>query len=59
MQKKWNNLKVTEKSKVNACRIGEGRTGQSNNPVGVIEDEEMLIIAADTSILNSERLNKD
>ena len=50
MRKKWNNLKVTAKSKVDACRIGEGRTGQGNNPAGVIEDEEMLIIAADRSI---------
>ena len=46
----WNNLKVTAKSKVDACHMGEGRTGQGNNPAGIIEDEEMLIITANRSI---------
>ena len=58
MREKWNNLKITAKSKVDACRIGEGRTGQGNNPAGVIEDEEMLIIAAHMSISNSERVRE-
>ena len=58
MRKKWNNLKVTAKSKVDACRIGEGRIGQGNNPAGIIEEEEMLIIAADRSISNSDRVRE-
>ena len=58
MQKKWNNSKVTAKSKVGACRIGEGRTGHGNNQPGIIEDEDMLIIAADWSISNSDRVKE-
>ena len=56
MRNKWNNF--TAKSKVYACRIGEGRTGQGNIPAGVIEDEHMLIIAADRSISNSDRVRE-
>ena len=59
MRRKWNNLKVTAKSKVDACRIGEGRTGQGNDPVSIIEDEEMLIIAADRSISNSDSVREN
>ena len=58
MQKKWNNFKVTAKSKVDSRRIGEGRTGHGNNPPGVIEDEDMLIIAADWSIADSDRVRE-
>ena len=54
MRKKWNNLEFTAKSKVDACRFGEGGTGHGINPAGVIEDEEMLIIAADRSNSNSD-----
>ena len=38
------------------CRVGEGRPGQGSDPAGVIEDEDMLIIAADRSISNSDRV---
>ena len=51
---KWNKLNVTAKSKVEACRVGEGKTGQCNNPAVVIEYEEMLIMAADRSTSNSD-----
>ena len=50
-------MKVTAKSKVDAC-IEEGRTGQGNNPAGIIEDEKMLIIAADRSISNFDRVRE-
>ena len=39
-------------------RIVERRTGQVNNPAGIIEDEEMLTIAADRSISNSDRVRE-
>lgn len=43
---------------MDACRFGEGRTNQVKNPEGVIEDEKMLIVAAERSISYSDRVRE-
>ena len=53
IRKKWTNLKLNAKSKVDAS-LREGRkTGGGTNTAGHVEDEEILIISADRSISDS------
>ena len=47
VKKKWNNLKLAAKSKVNASHREASRTGGGSNSAGVVEDVESLILSAE------------
>ena len=56
IRKKWNNLKLVAKSKVDASFREARKTGGGSNSSGIIDDEDMLILAADKNITNSDRV---
>ena len=56
IRKKWNNLKLAAKTRVDASFREAKRTGGGSNSTGIVDDEEMLIIAADKGITNSDRI---
>ena len=53
IRKKWTNLKLNAKSKVDASFREARKTGGGTNTAGHVEDEDMLIISADRSISDS------
>ena len=56
IRKKWNNLKLAAKTKVDASFREARKTGGGSNYSRIVDDEEMLILAADKSITNSDRI---
>ena len=50
IRKKWTNLKLNAKSKVDASFREARKTGRGTNTVGQVEDEDMQILSADRSI---------
>ena len=55
IRKKWNNMKLTAKTKVDASFREANKTGGGSNSSGIV-DSEMLILAADKGITNSDRI---
>ena len=53
LKKKWNNIKLTAKSHVDDSRREAMRTGGGQNAVGEVEEEQMLILAADKELTTS------
>ena len=53
IRKKWTNLKLNAKSKVDASFREARKTGGGTNTAGHVDDEDMLIISADRSISDS------
>ena len=53
IKKKWNNLKVTAKARVDNTRREVRRTGGGPNAAGEVEDEDALILAADKELSTS------
>ena len=53
VKKKWTNLKLNAKSKIDASSREARKTGRGTNTAGHVEDEDMLIISADRSISDS------
>ena len=49
IRKKWTNLKLNAKSKVDAS-LGKPKTGGGTNSAGQVEDEDMQILSANRSI---------
>ena len=58
IRKKWNNLKLAAKTKVNASFREERKTGGVSNTSGIVDDEEMLILAADNNLTKSDRIRE-
>ena len=58
IKKKWNNLKLAAKSKVDASFRESRRTGGGSNFSGIVEDDDKLILAADKSITNTDRIRE-
>ena len=56
IRKKWNNLKLAAKSKVDASFWGARNTRVGSNSSGIFDDEDMFILAADKNITNSDRV---
>ena len=57
IRKKWNNLKLVAKLKVDASFREARKTGGGSNSSGIIDDEEdILILAADKNLTNSDRV---
>ena len=56
IRKKWNNLKLAAKSKVDASFREARKTGGSSNTSGMIGDEDVLIVAADKRMTTSDRI---
>ena len=56
IRKKWNNLKLVAKSKVDASFREARKTGGGSNSSGIIDDEDILILAADKNLTNSDRV---
>ena len=50
LKKKWNNLKGAAKSHVDSSRRGARQTGGGPNVVGEIDDEAIVILAADKDL---------
>ena len=59
IRKKWTNLKLNAKSKVDASFREARKTGGGTNTAGHVEDEDMLIISADRSISDCRSGNRD
>ena len=57
IRKKWNNLKLTSKSKFDASKREVNKTGGGTNSAGVLEEDDALILDADKSISNTERIS--
>ena len=53
IRKKWTNLKLNAKSKVDASFREARKTGGGTNTAGHVDDEDMLIISADRNISDS------
>ena len=54
IRKKLNKLKLAAKSKVDASFREASKTGGCSNSAGIVDDEDMLILAGDKTITNSE-----
>ena len=55
-RKKWNNVKLAAKSKVDASFREARKTGGGSNTSGMIGDEDVLIVAADKRLTTSDRI---
>ena len=56
IRKKWNNVKLAAKSKVDASFREARKTGGGSNTSGMIADEDVLIVAADKRMTTSDRI---
>ena len=58
IRKKWTNLKLNAKSKVDASFREARNTGGGTNTAGQVEDEDMQVISADRSISDADRVTE-
>ena len=56
IRKKWTNLKLAAKSKVDSSFREARKTGGGSNQTGIAENEEMMFVSAEKCLSNSDRV---